>query len=425
MSDPFCQIRNDKLIYNFHRGQTKAWDSEKRFTFVIAGSQSGKSVFGPPWLNREIERCGEGDYLVVSPSYPLQELKVLPEYKKLFEVQLRCGEYFASKRIFVGRKKGFDFNIFFGTADRPESLESCTAKAAHLDEVGQKTFRLSSWEAVLRRVAIHKGRILGTTTPYNLGWLKTEVYDRWKAGDKDFEVIQFKSTMNPAYPEAEFERARRTLPGWKFKMFYLGQFDKPAGMIYDCFNEEKCKIPRFNLNPLWPRHVGIDFGGVNTAAVWFAEEKINKEITNYYLYREYLAGGRSAKEHAEMFRKLSEGENIVSWVGGAKSEGQWRLEFQQAGIPIKAPPINDVEVGIDRVYGLHKNDRIYVFDDCNGYLDEKMTYSRVLDDLGQPTEKIDDKNSFHRLDAERYVIANLVDFSDWSNLFSIVERSGS
>jgi hypothetical protein len=93
--------------------------------------------------------------------------------------------------------------------------------------------------------------------------------------------------------------------------------------------------------------------------------------------------------------------------GGAKSEDQWRNEFRQGGLPVQAPPVWEVEVGIDRVYGAHARSEIYYFDDLYGILEQKLTYSRELDENGEPTEKIEDKETFHFMDAERYIIAYL------------------
>lgn len=39
-----------ELRLNFHPGQWKAWESRKRIVCVLAGSQGGKTSFGPPWL---------------------------------------------------------------------------------------------------------------------------------------------------------------------------------------------------------------------------------------------------------------------------------------------------------------------------------------------------------------------------------------
>ena len=77
-------VDGGKLTLDLHQGQTEAWDSERRFIFVIAGTQGGKTSFGPWWLYREIERCGAGDYLVVTSTYDLFKLKLLPEMQRVF-----------------------------------------------------------------------------------------------------------------------------------------------------------------------------------------------------------------------------------------------------------------------------------------------------------------------------------------------------
>lgn len=400
------------LRWHFHKGQYKLWQSNRRFLLALAGTQGGKTSFGPPWLYREIQQRGPGDYMVVTPTYPLLEAKALPEFLRLFDTWLGLGKFHKDGRKFVfsedGARRTFktynprtmpEVRVMFGYATDPESLESATAKAAWLDEAGQNKFKLPSWEAILRRLSIHMGRVLLTTTPYNLGWIKQKLYDRWLAGDPDIEVSRFESIMNPLFPREEFERARRDLPRWKFNMFYRAMFERPAGMIYDCFNEKLHKVPRFAIPQEWKRYLGLDFGGVNTAAVFYAEEPKTNRL---FLYREYKAGGRTAGGHA---KAILEGEPMIPYcVGGSKSEDQWRDEFKAGGLPIREPDISDVEVGIDRVYGAHQRSEILVFDDLDGYLDEKMSYSREIDDNANPTEKIADKNSFHFMDAERYII---------------------
>ncbi len=392
-----------------HPGQKRAWFSDRRFVCVLAGTQGGKTSFGPLWLYREIQRCGPGDYLVASPTYPLLSKKALPEFLRLFKQLLRMGEYNSQQKVFTFspdgcRQIGFEnpdrpTQVFFGHAQDPDSLESATYKAAWLDEAGQKKFRLGSWEAIQRRLSIYEGRALITTTPYDLGWLKQKLYDRWQGGDRTIDVIRFDSTENPAFPQAEFERARDSLPRWKFDLYYRAIFTRPAGMIYDVFDEKLHKMPRFAIPADWQRYLGLDFGGVNTAAVFYAEHPLSHKL---YAYREYKAGGRTAREHAEAL--LRREPDIPIAVGGSKSEGQWRDEFATGGLPVREPAVSDVEVGINRVYGAHKRGELFVFDDLEGYLEEKLTYSRVLDDAGEPTEEIEAKNEYHFMDAERYVI---------------------
>jgi hypothetical protein len=46
-----CEITpENKLRFNFHPGQWRAWQSLKRFILVLAGTQSGKTSFGPARL---------------------------------------------------------------------------------------------------------------------------------------------------------------------------------------------------------------------------------------------------------------------------------------------------------------------------------------------------------------------------------------
>jgi hypothetical protein len=395
------------LRYNFHEGQRRAWDSAKRFLLVLAGTQSGKTSWGPTWLHREITRRGPGDYLVVTPTYPLLNLKALPEFLALFKRRLRLGEYSTQARTFTYHDGST--RILFGHASDPDSLESATAKAAWLDEAGQKKFRLGSWEAVQRRLALHRGRALITTTPYDLGWLKQRLWDPWNAARRqhpDIDVVSFTSIANPAFPRDEYERARRELPRWKFDLFYRAAFARPAGMIYDCFEPERHTCPRFAVPADWPRYLGLDFGGVHTAGVFLAEEKRAGTTSRFYAYRVYgPCGGRTAKEHvAELLR----GEPCrPTAVGGSHSEGQWRDEFRAAGLGVHEPPVSDVEVGINRVYGGFQTDELIIFEDLHGLIDDLGSYSREVDELGEPTEKIEDKDSWHRLDALRYIMAHL------------------
>jgi hypothetical protein len=307
--------------------------------------------------------------------------------------------------------------IVFGYAENPDSLEAITAKAALLDECGQKSFKLQSFEALRRRISLNKGRALLTSTPYtNLHWLKTEVYDKFlrrgtdreERDDSEFDVVSFESIMNPAFPMEEWEREQRIMPKWKFDLFYRGKFTMPAGAIYDCFDRAVHVCKPFAINPHWPTYVGVDFGGANTAAIFFSENPADGKM---YAFREYhpnSGGDGSAQvpisEHARRLLAIIPSHNKYV-VGGAKSEQQWRTEFTQCGLHILTPDQPDVEVGLTRVYEALKTGRITFFDTCPRTIDSMMSYSRKIDDLGNVTDDIDDKAKFHLPDAVRYIIS--------------------
>ena len=319
-----------------HPGQARALASTKlllrprpRFYW-----QSGKTVIGPPWLFREIKTRGPGDYLIASPTYPLMMKKVLPEFLRLFRRTFQLGEFVGQprncftfsaagcKRLF-GRMPDVPTQVFFGHARDPESLESATYKGAWLDEAGQNDFRLTSWEAILGRLSINEGaRAHHDKVSYNLGWLKQLFWDAWLAAGRNhtrIDIVHFRSIDNPAFPRAEYDRAKAEMPGWKFRMCYDGVFERPAGVIYDCFRFPQTHLPRpFRIRPDWPRYLGLDFGGQNTAGVFFAEAPDGK----VYAYREYgPTGGRTASQHAAAL--------LRGRAGPARSACGRRQEWQQ------------------------------------------------------------------------------------------------
>jgi hypothetical protein len=397
---------------NFHYGQALAWDATERIVAIVAGTQSGKTTFGPFWLQREIQRCGPGTYLIAAPNDPLLQVKLIPAFRQLFEDQLQLGKFVGSprphfivspegERRLWGREQAEPTIVYFGYAAKPDSLESMTIKAAWLDEAGQSEFKVGSWEAILRRLSLSQGRILITTTPYFVGhWLKRRVFDRRNDPRESIKVVQFKSIWNPAFPLDEYKRAKRDLPRWRFRMMYQGEFTKPAGQIYDVFTEVH-RIPRVAIPATAKRFVGLDFGGVNTVAV-FAYERRDGSLV---IYRTYKGSNRTAKQHVE--RLLKHEPVIPVAYGGAKSEQQWRDEFKAGGLFVAQPKVTEVEIGIDRVYAQLAQNRLYVFDDLDDIIDEFDNYSRVTDENGEVGDAIENKSAFHFLDATRYVIGSI------------------
>lgn len=402
------------LLLHTHSGQTRVMNSLARFVFMISGTQGGKTILGPLWLYEQIKQRGPGDYMAVTSNYGMFKLKMLPALMEYFDAILHIGKFWPGLGVIeiAHPKKGFIAKsqhdpmyarIFLRTASSKAGLESATAKAAWLDECGQDEFRYEAWESIQRRLSIHQGRVLGTTTPYNLGWLKTFVYDLWNGGDKDYDVIQFASNLNPQFPQDEFERARRTLPSWRFEMFYEAKFAQPYGLIYTEYDEKtmRSEVPVTNVPAHWPRILGVDFGGANTAVVYLAEN-IDVTPSVFHVYQESLEGGMSTRDHVANAQKLLLGSKKHQAVGGAPGETQERDDWKDAGMVVQQPPFGDVEVGISNVIELFKAGRLKVHASLGGLRDELAKYQRVVTPEGQVLNDIKDKNDFHRLDALRY-----------------------
>jgi len=415
-----------KLRLSLHTGQARIWRSRRRFVFMLAGTQGGKTSLGPWWLRREIyggdgvDGRGSGDYLAVTASYDLFKLKMLPEARTVFEQLLGVGRFWSGERVIeLKDPKTGEFHakraddpmwgrIILRSASAPGGLESATAKAAWLDECGQDEFTVEAWEAIQRRLSLHQGRALGTTTPYNLGWVKTEAYDPWVNGAPEFDIVQFSSVINPAFPQDEYDRMEKRLPDWKFRMFYKGEFARPAGLIYGDFSDSMAEEP-FDIPPQWPRLIVVDFGGANLAIVWMAEEPGTER---WHVYQEWLGGGLTTAEYVQIAKDGVAGAEGYEAAGGAPSESQQRRDWAAAGLSMDEPTVGDLEVGISRVIELIKTDRFRVFRTCTGVRDELGSYRRKLDARGDPTEEIVDKRAFHRLDAIRYGAVYLVGGED-------------
>ncbi len=415
--EQLIDINGEVLEQNFHPGQWQVWESKKRFIFMLAGTQGGKTSFGPLWLHREIFDpdigCGAGDYLAVTASYDLFKLKMLPALREYFEHILGVGRYWAGDKVielrdpetglFTAKRQDDAMwgRIILRSARSEGGLESATAKAAWLDECGQDEFTIMIWQAVRRRLSLHRGRVLATTTLYVLyNWLR-ELYNDWKKGRSDLDFIQFASILNPQFPKQEFDDAMETTDDHVFSMFYRGEYDKPPGMIYQSFNDQLCVVKPFNIPNDWPSYCGLDFGGTHTAALRYRHDETTGE---YFVTDEYLEGGKESREHARILRPW--GNN---WTGGSWGERQWRMEFRAGGLAVRKPPFSSVWTGINKIIALHKKNKIKVFDTCTGYLSQKGRYSRPIDKAtGEPIQnEIKNKRTFHFMDAERYLVSGM------------------
>lgn len=429
-----------KITLNLHEGQTQVHDSKARFIFMLGSPQVGKTCYGPVWLKREIEWCGAGDYLAVSSTYDLFKLVMLPELLNTFEggeiidekgnaflYKVNIGRYWAGLRLielsenlqpgqFWAKKENDRMwgRIILRSAEAKGGLVSATAKAAWIDEPGTQEFSREAWDNTKDRVAIERGRILGTATIYCINWMKSEIYMPWKRGDTTIDLISVDALMNPAFPREEYLTAKENLPKWKFDMKYRGLYQTPAGLIYDCFNDETQVIPRFAIPQDWPVFSGHDFGGANPAALFIAQVKLPLppaaptflRYNDLVYFQEYLPGaGRSAEEHVEQFKKITDGYKVEISSGGSHQEEEIREAYGAYGWPIKEPKILPVEAGILNVYALKKQSKVFAFRDLENYLGDNSTYSRELDENYKPTDVIADKERFHLMDAERGVLS--------------------
>jgi hypothetical protein len=378
----------DAFAFRPHAGQWAAWTATERYVALIAGSGGGKTAFGAAWLLRELAER-PGDYLAISPTYPMLVRVLAPA---LLALATPYGATYqkADGRILLGQS-----TVFLASADAPERAEGLHVRGAWLDEAGQMGALM--WEVARRRVAGHQGRILLTTTPYNLGWLKSQVADRAANGEPEYRVVTFPSIANPAYPREEFERARRELSPDRFAMFFLGEFRRASGLVYPDWSPARMTVAAEDVPPMTRWVGGLDLGWHNPTAGLLLGESADGVL---YVTAEHFAAETTLAEHAAALMQ----HGRVRWYADP-SAAQSIEELRKGGLWL-TPAENDVAAGLDAVTRLIRTDRLRVVKgSAPNLLRELESYVWEQRD-GVPLDrprKVDD----HALDALRYAVMAL------------------
>lgn len=369
---------------------------------AIAGTGGGKTMTGYWWLHSRMEAFPGYTWGMAEPTYKMLDRIILnssdPDRPTLEQYLQKVGHHpNYSKGEGIVRT---DFGqVYLYTAENPNTMQGAPVKGFWLDEGGQMV--LLAHETALQRCSMMEGQELITTTPYNLGWLLTEVVNKKGQG---IAVEQWRSLDRPGFPRASYEYMKQRLQPWRFAMLYDAQFEKPAGLIYAAFNEPICLIDRFLIPKEWLIYSGHDFGPDNPAALFTAQDPTTG---NLYHFAEYLPGpGVSVYERVEAFKKITTGYNVIKRVGGSPQEDETRQAYNAHGWVISAPKIKHVEPQIDKVTGMHQLNKIFVFRDLTHYLDEKRTFSRKMADDGTPTQEIENEAKFHLMASERYELSD-------------------
>ncbi len=220
-------------------------------------------------------------------------------------------------------------------------------------------------------------------------------------------VFHFTSHDNPHISKVALTELICDMSKSSYRQEILAEDDEGdlKRLIYGVWNEGVCKIPRMPIPKEWLIYSGHDFGGANPAALFFAQDP---STGFFYAFNEYLpGGGRSTSEHAEEFKKIVQGYNVIKRTGGNKTtEEEIRQGYTAHGWPIVQPKITEVKAAIDRVLGLMELNKIFVFEDMTETLEELMTYSYKLDSAGWITDDIERKSSYHLMDAMRYILSD-------------------
>jgi hypothetical protein len=398
------EVVNGVKHFPLHKGQSDVLRSRARFTAAIAGTGGGKTAIGPVWVMKQIQRILQAVEerkrdlkaepilgMVVAPTFKVLERATAPTLITSLKGTDLEGEWIPTRGMYV--LPGEMGIIWVLSADNPGGLEGGQFDFVWMDEAGQ--MKLDAWIAIQGRTGQKQAPVLITTTPYGQNWLFYHFVKRWKAGDADYYVRQWSSYHNPAYPKAEYERARRTLSPQRFAMRYDGDFVKRAGLVYP--DLDRCIVnPAEVLLPEGELIGGIDWGWNDPFAALAAVRYVDEDgAEKLYVWYERYKRNTSLGQHAAA---LPPG---VTWYADPSRPDSIN-ELKRAGHRV-LPARNDIIVGVDAVNARVYSSRLLISDHCKAVIAEGDEYRYPeKDDETTGENPIDEFN--HALDTLRYLV---------------------
>lgn len=372
-----------------------------------AGIQAGKTKAGAAWLKIKNHTFTDptDNFLLVSPSYKILQQSSLPPY---LDMMRGCGEYSKSDSCFKIDGGG---TVYMRTATDPDSVVGITnVRGIWGDEAGLYTLYFS--ENLAARAAFKGAQTLYTTSPYTLNWLfKQIILPKMKdpRARPDVNLVQAASWENPYFPRDVIERNRATMDARRFNALFGGQWQRMAGLVYDCFDDDENQCEPHAL-PHGTRYVGgIDWGFTDPFV--FKIRAIAPDGQHYGVHEFYRTG-----------LTISDIVNDVCRLVGIWSVAQIYCDpsqpahieelnrrFRAQGLRCAAVPAeNAIRIGIDRHYEMLKTRRLKYFRGANPHtLDEIETYHypepKDLTSDQRSKDELPVRQADHAMDCDRYI----------------------
>ena len=362
---------------------------------AIAGTGGGKTFFMLLWLHSRMEAFPGFGWLVAEPTYQMLAKVLLnsPDPNRLdiiqyFEQAGHHPEYIAGEKIV---KTDFGM-IYLASADNPDTMQGAAVRGVCLDEAGLMS--LQAHETAFQRRSMMAGQELLTSTPYNLGWLKTEIAD--KAGDL-IHVEKWKSADRPGFPLEEVENARRLLAPSIFKMRYEAAFERPEGLVYQDFERSRHVV---SVTKEWRRVIaGLDWGYVAPGCILVIAE--DNDHKHYVIHEEYRTG-LTVDQWAVIAKNIKTDYKIEKFYCDPAEPNDIAM-FNHAGLPAVAAE-NAVLPGINRVIEGWRVNSLYILTGQAPHLiDELETYHWNDKSIKDAPVKEND----HACDTLRYAIMGI------------------
>ncbi len=413
-----------------------------KYIRYVGGVGSGKSLIGCITVLSWAVMY-PGDYMVARQFMP--ELRATT-YKTFLEIcpkELILEHRIADAELKIRCVSGGYSTVMFRGLDEPDKHRSLNLNGFHIDEgnqVSEDAFLLL--QGRLRGKHVRKGILTMNTGGHDWSWRyfvsKQDFTNDWIK--EQFYNIKAPSTENHHLPEGYVASMMASWSEARIKKEILADEDSFEGQVYSEFNRSLHVIKPFRIPDDWDRHIRIDHGYRNPAAVGFYAVNREGEV---YLYREFY-------QREWLISEIINGKKDVNFSPGIKALGKYGQESPEKFLTAKIDPStknrsgrdgtsdydeyhrhwpakwpilgfakNDVQVGIERVKQYlkphHKTGKplFYVFDTCTNFLNEISTYKYPELKSGESEKKSEPekpvKVNDHAMDQWRYMLVDLPD----------------
>jgi len=375
----------------FFSKQYDTFNFTTQFAAAVAGVQSGKTFTGVHWVGKKIMEFPDKAGLIVAPTHNILRAATL---KKFFEVFPELRKYYKEQKGEIVLPTGG--TVFIRSADSPLGIEGISPEWWWLDEGGMTS--VLTWTVLRSRVSMTGGQGLITTTPYNMGWLYTDFYLRWKEKiDKNLSFFTWKSIENPYFNKEFYEAEKSRLRPEEFNRRYEGEFNKMTGLVWDLPEEQIIPLIEKKIKTE-TRIIGVDWGFRNPAAivVLYLRDKV------WYIVDEWKKAEQTTAEIIQVLKnKIS--EHKVTRIFPDPAEPDRIEECKRAGLPVMETN-KDIKGGVSYIQQLIKEKRFIVCDNCVDTLNELSMYHYPEPKDGKPAEDVPEKFNDHLCDSLRYAI---------------------
>ena len=125
-----------------------------------------------------------------------------------------------------------------------------------------------------------------------------------------------------------------------------------------------------------------------------------------FAFAEYVPDSSTGiHEDVQAFKEITKGYNVIKRVGGSHGEELTRQGYTAEGWVINEPKNNERLYQIKKVQGLHKLNKVFIFNDLTNYIREKFSFAFKRDG-NETTDLIVNESRFHCMAAERYILSD-------------------